>query len=77
MLIEIGAVLAGCVAFVLLCVTELQITYWENTLTLFNHALDVTRDNYVAHGYVGTELAAEGKPDDAIEHFSPPDITFG
>jgi tetratricopeptide (TPR) repeat protein len=67
---RIGAVLAGCVAFVLLCVTELQITYWDNTLALFNHALEVTPDNYVAHGYVGTELAAQGKLDDAIEHFS-------
>jgi tetratricopeptide (TPR) repeat protein len=65
-----GAVLAACAGCALLYLTEVQITYWQNTLTLFTHALDVTHDNYLAHGYVGSELAAQNKLDDAIAHFS-------
>src|ERR1035438_10466085 len=34
--------------------TSLQLPYWRNTPALFEHALDVTGDNYLAHTSLGT-----------------------
>jgi tetratricopeptide (TPR) repeat protein len=49
-------------------VTSLQVSYWRNTKTLFEHALAVTRGNYVALAVLGNALFEEGKLDDAIAH---------
>lgn len=45
------ALLAAAVAACLACVvlTCYQVSYWENSGTLFLHAVEVTRDNYLAH----------------------------
>jgi protein O-mannosyl-transferase len=37
-------------------VTSFQLRYWRNTPALFEHALDVTSDNYLAHTSLGTYL---------------------
>jgi len=37
------AALVGCLAM-----TSIQIKYWRSSITLFRHALAVTRDNYIA-----------------------------
>jgi protein O-mannosyl-transferase len=55
------AALAGC--FVL---TDIQITYWRSSITLFRHALDVTMDNYVADACSGQALDAAGDDKDAL-----------
>jgi len=47
-----------------------QCGYWKNTTTLFNHALRVTKDNYVAHNNLGFALFNEGKIDKAIDHYN-------
>ena len=58
------------VVFVCLAIcTWFQISYWRNSITLLEHALDVTKDNYVAHYYLTNPLAEQGKLDQAIEHF--------
>ncbi|MDX2166671.1 MAG: hypothetical protein SF182_06390, partial [Deltaproteobacteria bacterium] len=41
--------------------TRVQIGYWRNTQTLFEHALAVTRDNHVVHANLGAELARLGR----------------
>jgi protein O-mannosyl-transferase len=47
--------------------TVRQRTYWRNTKTLFEHALAVTSDNYVAYTVVGNALIDDGKLPEAIE----------
>jgi tetratricopeptide (TPR) repeat protein len=49
--------------------TYFQVSYWRNSITLLEHALKVTKDNYVAHYYLTGPLADAGKPTEAIEHF--------
>ena len=53
--------LAVIVIILMTVLTWRQCGYWKNSITLFNHALNVTTDNYLAHNYVGLALAAQGK----------------
>ena len=48
--------------------TSLQIRVWRDTLTLFEHALSVTTDNYVAHINMGEELVRKQRYRDATAH---------
>jgi tetratricopeptide (TPR) repeat protein len=47
-----------------------QCSYWENTVSLFNHALQVTKNNYLAHNNLGVTLLNEGKIAEAICHYN-------
>ena len=57
--------LAACLA-----ATAQQIGYWEDSETLFAHALAVDPDNYVAHANLGVALDADGRHDEAMAHFA-------
>jgi protein O-mannosyl-transferase len=46
-----------------------QLTYWQNSYTLFAHALQVTHANSIAEDNVGTALVAMGQPQEAMVHF--------
>ena len=46
-----------------------QCGYWKNSISLFNHVLQATKDNYLAHNNLGTALTAEGKKEEAIAHY--------
>jgi len=64
-------VAGGCATLILLAIlARAQTMYWQDQLTVFTRALDVTEDNYVAHNNVGYELRAEHKTDMAIAHFN-------
>jgi tetratricopeptide (TPR) repeat protein len=63
------AVFAAVVLGVLLTVTWKQIGYWKNSITLFERAIEVTENNYVAHNNLGHRLMELGKTEDAIEHY--------
>jgi protein O-mannosyl-transferase len=45
-----------------------QVKYWQNTFTLFSHALDVTQNNAFAHSNVAGELLMQNKVDEAMLH---------
>jgi tetratricopeptide (TPR) repeat protein len=47
-----------------------QCSYWKNSVTLFSHALRVTKDNAPAHNNLGLALFAEGKSEEAIYHYN-------
>lgn len=47
-----------------------QVGYWYNTATLFQHAVDVTERNWVAHYNVGLIHAKEGRLEEAVEHYT-------
>jgi protein O-mannosyl-transferase len=62
-----GIAIAACAAW--LALTWQQVGYWQNSETLFRHALDVTTGNYVAHNNYGLALKNRGRVDDAISEF--------
>ncbi|PKN51619.1 MAG: hypothetical protein CVU55_11815 [Deltaproteobacteria bacterium HGW-Deltaproteobacteria-13] len=55
---------------VLAVLTWQQSGYWKNNIALFGHALQVTKDNYIAHGNLGVALFNEGKNEKAIYHYN-------
>ncbi len=61
---------AGCGA-IILCVglTRQQLGYWTNDETLFRHAVEVTKNNYLAHNNLGDILSKNGRTDEAISQF--------
>ena len=60
-----GAFVLAALAFF----TVRQIGYWRDPFTLFNHALAVTDDNWVAHSHLADELADLGRRREAIDHY--------
>ena len=47
-----------------------QCGYWKNSATLFSHALQVTKNNYLAHNARGITYGERGQYQLAIEDFS-------
>jgi tetratricopeptide (TPR) repeat protein len=65
--VAISAAIVACLACAVLC--EAQIQYWRNSETLFRHALDVTRGNYLAHHNLGVAFADDGRFPEAIAQY--------
>ncbi len=61
------AAVAGLV--VLMPVTFMQVGYWKNSRTLFEHARDVTENNWIACHGIGLALEQEGKFPEAREQY--------
>ena len=55
---------------VLAVLTWQQCAYWKNSIELWNHALQVTKDNYIAHNGLGIALYDQGKIKEAIDHYN-------
>jgi tetratricopeptide (TPR) repeat protein len=49
--------------------TWFQLSHWQNSITLFTRALEVTENNYIAHNNVGVALKEKGEVDSAIRHY--------
>lgn len=47
-----------------------QCGYWKNNISLFSHAIQVTKDNHIAHNNLGAALSAQGKTKEAHDHFN-------
>ena len=62
-------IIALAVAVGLFGLTAQQLGYWQNTRTLFTHANQVTRENYLAVTVLGSELAKAGKFNEAIPYY--------
>ncbi len=62
---------AAVLAIVACAVTaRAQVRHWRNSVALWEHALAVTTANYRAQGNLGHALAAEGRLDEAVRHYS-------
>jgi tetratricopeptide (TPR) repeat protein len=59
-----GAVLLACAA-----ASVAQAGYWKDSVTLFAHAVEVTRDNYVAEYNLAHALEAQGRAPEALDHY--------
>jgi tetratricopeptide (TPR) repeat protein len=66
------AIFAGATAAVLslAVVTHTTAGYWKNSMTLFERAASVTKNNDVAYLNLGVALSSAGKTDSAIESFN-------
>jgi Tfp pilus assembly protein PilF len=62
----VGAV---CAVFALVIVTRVQISYWGSSLALWQHAMEVTENNYVAYNNFGEALWSKDRYDDAAPWF--------
>ena len=60
---------AAAVLLGLAAASWVQVGYWRNDFTLYEHALAVTGDNYVAHTNLGTALLAANRVPEALEHY--------
>ncbi len=59
-----AAACAGCAAL-----AWAQAGYWRDSRTLFQHAVDVTDRNYLAHHNLGVAFAGEGRFPEAIKQY--------
>ena len=49
--------------------TWIQVGYWQNNITLFQHAIHAIDNNFFAYNNLGVALAKEGKISEAIAYF--------
>ncbi len=55
---------------ILVFLTRMQVRHWQNTMTLFGYALEVTENNEGAEFVYGCSLHDSGKIKEAIQHIS-------
>jgi tetratricopeptide (TPR) repeat protein len=60
---------AGTVLAVCMILTWMQLHHWKNSSALFQHALRVTSNNYLAHNNLGNVLMRQGKTEEATGHY--------
>jgi Flp pilus assembly protein TadD len=65
----ITCVAAAAVLVVCAALSRVQVEYWKDSEILFQHALNVTRDNWLAHNNLGVILQRAGKIQEAIGHY--------
>ncbi|HOC57718.1 MAG TPA: tetratricopeptide repeat protein [Verrucomicrobiota bacterium] len=53
----------------LLVSAQAQTRYWRDSEALFRHALEVTRDNWLAHNNLAGALSKKGRVDEAIAQY--------
>ena len=58
------------VLFVLAITAHLQQRYWKDSMTLFQHALNVTSNNHIAYTHIADILLEQGKFDEAISLYN-------
>jgi tetratricopeptide (TPR) repeat protein len=59
-----ASVLAAC-----MLLTGRQIQFWRDSEALFQHAVQVTRDNYLAYNNLGFYLSGQGRTAEAMENY--------
>lgn len=64
------AISAGLLIAIFMILTRLQLSYWRSGITLFDHALRVTSNNYVIHNNLGIALSKQGKNQEAIAQYA-------
>jgi len=63
------SVAASTILLGLALCTVANLTAWRSSTSLFQRALEVTSNNYVAHVHLGDALARQGAFDEAMQHF--------
>ena len=63
------ALFAIALLFLLSMLSFKQIGFWKDSITLFEHAMQVTEGNYMAQSALGHSLAQQGNFENAVAHF--------
>ena len=66
----VSAVAAAAAVVACIVLTARQLSLWQDSTTLFGHAVSVTRNNFVAHFCLGLTLVAQGRGHDAAARFA-------
>ena len=66
----VSALTAAAVLSAATVCTRLQLRYWQNSVTLFEHTLDVTSGNWLIHNNYANLLRGLDRVDEAVEHFN-------
>lgn len=64
----VGATGVACIAMLTVLAWK-QASHWQNNVTVFSHALAVTKNNYLAHNDLGSALEKQGMTEKALEHY--------
>ena len=68
---QIVLALSGTTALALLLIaTRVQVTYWRDSLALYEHALAVTQDNYIMQTNCGHVFLTQGRLAEAADYFA-------
>ncbi len=62
-------IMAVILLLIMAWTTFLQIRYWKNNRPLFEHALDVTSGNFIAHNNLANTLTKQGHTGEAVIHY--------
>jgi tetratricopeptide (TPR) repeat protein len=65
----VAASISSAVILILMTLTWIQVRYWKTSISLFEHALHVTPNNYIAHSVLGSALADQGRISEAVRHY--------
>ena len=67
---KIGFFTATAIILSLLMIkSRMQVKYWSNSITLFEHTINVTSENSIAQLNLGEALAEQGNMDKAVKHY--------
>jgi len=64
-----AAIPAVLVFSILIYVTRLQVSHWQNSITLCSHSVQVTKNNYFMHYNLAGEYRARGQFDQAVDEY--------
>jgi Tfp pilus assembly protein PilF len=64
------AIFVAVVLSLLMGAARQQVDFWRNSRTIFEHALEVTQNNYLAHTNLAVALFSAGDVTSAIEHLN-------
>ncbi|MEO5357663.1 MAG: tetratricopeptide repeat protein [Nitrospirae bacterium YQR-1] len=62
--------LSVLIVLILSVLSYVQTGHWKNTITLFDHAVKVTKDNFIAHNSLGASLAQAGRFEESKVHLN-------
>jgi tetratricopeptide (TPR) repeat protein len=65
----VAGVMASALLAIYAVLCHVQVRYWQNSQTLFRHALAVTKENWLARNNLGKALLDAGQIPEAIGHF--------
>ena len=60
--------LSTVILLIIAVITWKPAGYWQNSITLFEHTLEVTGPNCAAHNILGVAFDKQGRTAEAIEH---------
>ncbi len=64
------AAVSAILLSILTVITWFQVRHWNNSITLFTHAINVTENNWIAHHNLGSALFEDGRTAEAINHYN-------